>query len=87
MPQATGEKHIRKCSLTHRRIPHSFILLLSFYLLTLPALNSAAIADDAVKVKLQAAIVQGAKALKDDIKWSIVAHRPSAMRPGSASSS
>jgi hypothetical protein len=53
------------------RIPHSFILLLSFCLLTLPALNSAAIADDAVKVKLQAAIVQGAKALKDDIKWSI----------------
>ena len=34
-------------------------------------MNSAATADDAVKVKLQAAIVQGAKALKDDIKWSI----------------
>lgn len=53
------------------RILRPFILLLSFCLLTLPALNSAAIADDAVKVKLQAAIVQGAKALKDDIKWSI----------------
>jgi hypothetical protein len=55
------------------RIPRPFILLLSFCLLTLPALNSAAIADDAapVKVTLQAAIVQGAKALKDDIKWSI----------------
>src|SRR4029450_5731735 len=53
------------------RILRPFILLLSFCLLTLPALNSAAIADDAVKVKFQAAIVQGAKALKDDIKWSI----------------
>jgi hypothetical protein len=55
------------------RIPRPFILLLSFCLLTLPALNSAAIADDTapVKVTLQAAIVQGAKALKDDIKWSI----------------
>jgi hypothetical protein len=40
-------------------------------LLALPAVNSGALADDAVKVKLQAAIVQGAKALKDDIKWSI----------------
>jgi hypothetical protein len=55
------------------RILRPFILLLSFGLLTLPALNNAAIADDAapVKLKLQAAIVTGAKALKDDIKWSI----------------
>src|SRR5262249_34170867 len=49
-----------------------FILFLGVALLTLPALDSAVLADDApVKVKLQAAIVQGAKALKDDIKWSI----------------
>ena len=55
------------------RILRPFILLLSFGLLSLPALNDAAMADDAapVKMKLQAAIVQGAKALKDDIKWSI----------------
>lgn len=55
------------------RIPCRFILLLSFCLFSLPALNDAALGDDAapVKVKLQAAIVQDAKALKDDIKWSI----------------
>jgi hypothetical protein len=53
------------------RILRPFILLLGFCLLALPAVNSGALADDAVKVKLQAAIVQGAKALKDDIKWSI----------------
>jgi hypothetical protein len=54
------------------RILRPFILLLSFGLFSLPALNGVAMADDApVKVKLQAAIVQGAKALKDDIKWSI----------------
>ena len=54
------------------RILRPFILLLSFGLFSLPALNGIAMADDApVKVKLQAAIVQGAKALKDDIKWSI----------------
>jgi hypothetical protein len=55
------------------RIPCRFILLLSFCLFSLPALNDAALGDDAapVQVKLQAAIVQDAKALKDDIKWSI----------------
>jgi hypothetical protein len=55
------------------RIPHHFVLLLGFCLFTTPALNNAVLADDAapVKVKLQAAIVQGAKPLKDDIKWSI----------------
>src|SRR5262249_8123490 len=53
------------------RILRPFILLLSFCVLSLPALNGAAFADDAVKLKLQAVIVQGAKPLKDDIKWSI----------------
>lgn len=55
------------------RILRPFILFLSFTLLSLPALSLAVLADDAspVKVKLQATIVQGAKALKDDIKWSI----------------
>jgi hypothetical protein len=55
------------------RIPRHFILLLGFCLFALPALNDAVLADDAapVKVKLQAAIVEGAKPLKDDIKWSI----------------
>ena len=33
--------------------------------------QDVALAADEVKVKLQAAIVQGAKALKDDISWSI----------------
>src|SRR5215470_19837354 len=51
------------------RILRPFILLLSFCVLSLPALNGAAFADDAVKLKLQAVIVQGAKPLKDDIKW------------------
>jgi hypothetical protein len=54
------------------RILRPFILLLSFCLLTLPAFNSAALADDApVKVKFVGYIVQGAKPLNDDIKWSI----------------
>jgi hypothetical protein len=35
------------------------------------AATDAALAADEVKVKLQAVIVQGAKALKDDISWSI----------------
>jgi hypothetical protein len=54
-------------------IPRPFILLLSFCLFSLAALNDAVLGGDAapVKVKLQAAIVQDAKALKDDIKWSI----------------
>jgi hypothetical protein len=47
-------------------------LLLSLCVLSLSAFSGAAIADDApVKVNLQGAIVRGAKALKDDIKWSI----------------
>jgi hypothetical protein len=42
-------------------------------LLSLPALNNAASADDSpVTVKFVGYIVQGAKPLKDDIKWSIV---------------
>jgi hypothetical protein len=53
------------------RILRPFILLLGFCVLSSPSLTGAALADDAVKVKLQAAIVTGAKALKDDIKWSI----------------
>src|SRR6185312_6450199 len=55
------------------RIPRSFSLLLSFGLFSSPALNDAVLAEEAapVKVKLQAAIVNGAEALKDDIKWSI----------------
>jgi hypothetical protein len=55
------------------RIPRSFSLLLSFCLFSSPALNDAVPAEEAapVKVKLQAAIVKGAEALKDDIKWSI----------------
>jgi hypothetical protein len=55
------------------RIPCPFTLLLSFCLFSLSALNDAVLGRDAapVKVKLQAAIVEGAKALKDDIKWSI----------------
>jgi hypothetical protein len=41
-------------------------------LLSLSAFNSAALADDApVKVKFVGYIVQGAKPLNDDIKWSI----------------
>ena len=53
-------------------IPRPIILLLSLCVLSLSAFSGAAIADDApVKVNLQGAIVQGAKALKDDIKWSI----------------
>lgn len=54
------------------RILRSFIPLLSFCLLLLPALSNAAGADDAVKVKFVGYIVQGAKPLNDDIKWSIV---------------
>jgi hypothetical protein len=54
------------------RILRPFILLLSFGLLSLSAFNSAALADDApVKVKFVGYIVQGAKPLNDDIKWSI----------------
>ena len=54
------------------RVLRPIILLLSFWFLSLPALNGAAFADDApVKVKFVAYIVQGAKALTDDIKWSI----------------
>jgi len=54
------------------RILRPFILLLSFWLLSVPAFNSAALADDApVKVKFVGYIVQGAKPLTDDIKWSI----------------
>ena len=53
------------------RILRSFILLLSFGLLPLTALNNSAFADDTVKVKLQAAIVVGAKPLGNDINWSI----------------
>jgi hypothetical protein len=53
-------------------IPRPIILLLSLCVLSLSAFSGAAIADDApVKVNLQGAIVRGAKALKDDIKWSI----------------
>jgi hypothetical protein len=53
-------------------IPRPIILLLSLCWLPLSPFDSSAIADDApVKVELQAAIVRGAKALKDDIKWSI----------------
>jgi hypothetical protein len=41
-------------------------------LLSLPAFHNAALADDApVKVKFVGYIVQGAKPLNDDIKWSI----------------
>jgi hypothetical protein len=54
------------------RILRPFILLVSFGLLSLSAFNSAALADDApVKVKFVGYIVQGAKPLNDDIKWSI----------------
>ena len=54
------------------RILRPFILLLSFGLLSLSAFNSAALADDSpVKVKFVGYIVQGAKPLNDDIKWSI----------------
>ncbi len=53
-------------------IPRPIILLLSLCVLSWSAFSGAAIADDApVKVNLQGAIVRGAKALKDDIKWSI----------------
>ena len=49
----------------------SVSLVLSFGLLPLTALNNSAFADDTVKVKLQAAIVVGAKPLGNDINWSI----------------
>jgi len=55
------------------RIHRPFILFLGICLLAVQAIQSPAWADDPtpVKVKLQAAIVAGAKPLKDDIKWSV----------------
>lgn len=50
-------------------IVRTIVSLVAFGLVALVA--SAGLAADPVKVKLQAAIVQGAKALKDDISWSI----------------
>lgn len=55
------------------RISRSILLILGFFALSPLSLHSAASAADAatVKVKLQAAIVKGAKPLKDDIKWTV----------------
>lgn len=54
------------------RVSRSILLILSFLSLSALAVSSPVWAADTVKVKLQAAIVSGAKPLKDDIKWSIV---------------
>lgn len=55
------------------RIHRPIALFVGFCLLTLLTFQVPALADDPtpVKVTLQAAIVKGAKPLKDDIKWSV----------------
>lgn len=50
-------------------IVRTIVSLVAFCIVA--SLASTGLAADPVKVKLQAAIVQGAKALKDDISWSI----------------